>query len=148
MVLPNILDHFNNFHKTETNDIHTMGSPVIDYYPCFKLQTDALKLLIFRIYSIVRFYQFHEKNSTIFLMNIWYIHLVVSNLNWMITTFAHIISLMYNVYSFWVNSPPEEPLENIFCAITVKMIVGVIYLLMCYFSDHQRKLSYCIQKHI
>lgn len=57
-----------------------------------------ISLQVFSIdYTITDYRAYEFIFYTIFLMNIWYIHLVLSNLNWAITGGLHVLSLLYNV---------------------------------------------------
>lgn len=82
--------------------------------------------------------------STIFLMNLWYIHLVVSNLNWLITAVSHLASLYYNVSLYMRDSSKAEPFEIRISAISIKVFVCIIYLLMNYYIDYKKKINFCI----
>ena len=83
--------------------------------------------------------------STIFLMNVWYIHLVLSNLNWAITAAMHLVSLIFNVSIYINQSSSEETLEMKISAVIIKLIVCIVYLWLAYFTDQQKKINFCIK---
>lgn len=68
-------------------------------------------------------------------MNLWYIHLVVSNLNWMITALAHLASLFYNIHCYLKFGDKTESMEARMSAILIKSFVCVIYMWLNYFTD-------------
>jgi hypothetical protein len=77
------------------------------------------------------------------LMNLWYINLVMSDLNWMLSSGLHLICLAYNVSIFLVNSSSEESLSIKLTAIFIKTFVCVVYIWLAYFLDYQKKLIFC-----
>lgn len=77
-------------------------------------------------------------------MNLWYIHLVVSNSNWMITAISHLASLFYNVTAYLKFGDSREGYEIKMSAILIKAFVCLIYLMMNYFIDYQKKINFCI----
>lgn len=78
-------------------------------------------------------------------MNIWYIHLLVCNLNWIITSFFHLFTLIYNITVYLNHSSDDETLSLKLSAISIKAFVCIVYIFMNYFSDYQKKLNYCIR---
>lgn len=68
-------------------------------------------------------------------MNIWYIHLVMSNLNWIVTMSVHMLTLSYNVHIYISNKDQNESLFTTICAISIKLLACVVYLWLTYFTD-------------
>ena len=69
-------------------------------------------------------------------MNIWHIHLLVCNLNWVITSGIHLLTLIYNINVYLVNSSDEESGYLKLSAISIKAFVCIVYIFMNYFSDY------------
>ena len=77
-------------------------------------------------------------------MTIWYMHLMISNVNWWITSIFHLITLVYNVGLYLRFGEKDEILEIKVTAILTKSLVCLIYIWMSFFSDQQKKLNYTI----
>lgn len=69
------------------------------------------------------------------LMNLWYINLVISDLNWVISAGIHILCLTYNIIIFTVHSVPEESVIVRVSAILIKSFVCAVYVWLSYFLD-------------
>ena len=69
-------------------------------------------------------------------MNLWYVHLVQSNLNWVITAVTHLVCLIFNVYVFIRQSTYEEDISVKVIAILIKTIVCVVYIYLAYLIEY------------
>ena len=69
-------------------------------------------------------------------MNLWYIHLLMSNINWIITIFAHLLCLIYNILIYINYGTPIEATTLKISTIAIKIFICVIYIWMTYFADH------------
>lgn len=69
----------------------------------------------------------------------WYIHVIVSNLNWGITAAMHMVAVNYNIAIFLISTKYTEPKANnslaIILFLVVEEFVSLVYVWLAYFLD-------------
>ncbi len=74
----------------------------------------------------------------------WQVHLMLSNINWVVTSISHILSSFYHITSYIVRQQdPNEPELRQVSFVALLSICHVLYVALSYFSDHQKKRNYC-----
>ncbi len=77
------------------------------------------------------------------MMTYWYVHLLMSNLNWIFTTMIHIGCSVYHISSYAMRYPESESQNLQISFLFLMGIFHVVYIMLTYFSDYNQKLNYC-----
>lgn len=82
--------------------------------------------------------------SAIFNMLYWQVHLMLSNINWVVTSVSHIVSSFYHITAYIIRQQdPNEPELRQVSFVALLSLCHILYVALSYFSDHQKKRNYC-----
>ena len=78
-----------------------------------------------------------------YLVNLWYIHSVTSNLNWIITVFFYVLGNAYYLFCLLYKPDPTEASSQKILQISLIILLHFVYIWHTYILDKHRKEKFC-----
>ena len=75
-------------------------------------------------------------NSSVFLMGLWYIHLITSNTNWCITNLVKTICEVYHLALFLTKGPSTDFLPIKVGFVVLMAILHGVYVSLSFYIDY------------
>jgi hypothetical protein len=72
----------------------------------------------------------------------WQLHLMLSNINWMVTAVSHLVSSSYHIAAYINRDQPSEPKHRQLSFVALLFMCHLIYIWLSYFSDQQKKKNF------
>ncbi|CDW89193.1 multi-sensor hybrid histidine kinase [Stylonychia lemnae] len=86
------------------------------------------------------FYTFLFNN--VFHMTFWYLHLMMSNINWIATSVTYLVCAVFHFIVYVIKIPPNEQISEQLSFLFIILLSHVIYVLLSFFSDKQQKVNF------
>lgn len=72
----------------------------------------------------------------------WQVHLMISNMNWLVTSLSHIFSSCYHIAAYIARMHPSESKTRQMSFVALLLMCHMIYIWLSYFSDSQKKINF------
>lgn len=86
------------------------------------------------LYIFINIYNYLS-DSVVLVTNMWYVHLITSNINWLITALSYLICSIYYLVLYIINWDPLELILVKVMILILLVIIHVVYILMSYHTD-------------
>lgn len=86
-------------------------------------------------FSLSKIVQVVISFSSIFNMLYWQVHLIISNVHWMVTAGSHITVSTYHIMAYVYRDQPDEPENRKTNFIALLFITHIMFMCLSYFVD-------------